>query len=113
MRRIVATVAVTGFLLALGTGVSGAATPTSSAIHEDVVSPRASVSLACSLPQGNYANFDWSNGITSTTIYFNNHCQTAIYVTVHDTNGNDCWLVPVEKSSKVYEPDVTGITEGC
>ncbi|MFJ3762875.1 hypothetical protein [Streptomyces sp. NPDC090080] len=113
MRRTLATAAMTGLLLAFGTGVSGAATPTTSAIHKEVVSPDAGISIACSLPQGNYANFDYSNGITSTTIFYNNHCSSAIYVTVHDTGGNDCWLVPAGKSSKIYKPDVTGITAGC
>ena len=113
MRRTLATAATTGLLLALGTGVSGAATPASSAVHKEVVNPAANISLACTLPQGNLANYSYSNGIATTTIYYNNHCSSAIYVTVHDTGGNDCWLTPTGKSSKIYKPAVTGITEGC
>lgn len=111
MRRIVMTVAVTSFLLALGTGVSGAATQTGSA--EKVVSPKASYSFACTLPQGSYANYSFSDGITSTTIYYNNHCSSGIYVRVHVASGSSCWLTPTGKSSAVFDAGVTSITEGC
>lgn len=113
MRRIVATVAMTGFLLALGTGVSGAATPTDSAIQEKVVSPKASYSFACTLPQGSYANYSFSDGLTSTRIYYNNHCSSGIYVRVHVASGSSCWLTPTGKSSAVFDAGVTSITEGC
>jgi hypothetical protein len=108
MRRILTTVALTSFLLALGTGVSGAATT-----QEKVVSPRASYSFACTLPQGNYANYSFSDGITSTKIYYNNHCQTGIYVRVHTGSGSSCWLTPVGKGSSVFVAGVISITEGC
>lgn len=113
MRRIVTTVAVTSFLLALGTGVSGAATQTGSAAQGEVVSPKASYSFACTLPQGSYANYSFSDGITSTTIYYNNHCSSGIYVRVHVAAGSSCWLTPTGKSSAVFDAGVTGITEGC
>ncbi len=113
MRRTVATVAATGFLLALGTGVSGAATQTGSPAHEQVVSPRASYSFACTLPQGSYANYSFSDGLTSTRIYYNNHCSSGIYVRVHVGTNSSCWLTPTGKSSAVFEAGVTGITEGC
>ncbi|NEB05042.1 hypothetical protein [Streptomyces sp. SID13726] len=112
MRRTVATVAATGFLIALGTGVSSAATQTD-ATHPDVVSPRASYSFACTLPQGNYANYSFSDGITSTTIYYNNHCSSGIYVRVHVAAGSQCWLTPAGKGSSVFDAGVTSITEGC
>ncbi|MGW7425536.1 hypothetical protein ACWGJB_36820 [Streptomyces sp. NPDC054813] len=113
MRRIVATVAATGFLFALGTGVSGAATPTNSGTHDQIVSPKASYSFACTLPQGSYANYSFSDGITSTRIYYNNHCSSGIYVRVHVAAGSSCWLTPTGKSSAVFDAGVTGITEGC
>ncbi|AYC40544.1 hypothetical protein AQI84_34020 [Streptomyces griseorubiginosus] len=113
MRRIVATVAATGFLLALGTGVSSATVQTDSANHPDVVSPKTSYSFACTLPQGNYANYSFSDGLTSTTIYYNNHCNSGIYVRVHTGSGSQCWLTPAGKGSSVFVAGVISITEGC
>lgn len=54
---------------ALGLGLMAVAAPTASAA--DV--KRASI--ACSSPKGANANYSWANGITSVTIYFNNHCS--------------------------------------
>ncbi|WP_181805515.1 hypothetical protein [Streptomyces shenzhenensis] len=111
MRRTVATVAATGFLLALGTGVSAAA-PASPA-HTDVVTPKTSYSFACTLPQGSYANYSFTDGITSTRIYYNNHCSSGIYVRVHFGTTSTCWLTPTGKSSAVFDAGVISITEGC
>lgn len=101
-------------MLALGTGVSGAATPTGSVTHKEVVSPLVvRYSFACTLPQGNYANYSYGDGITSTTIYYNNHCASGIYVRVHVGSSSSCWLTPTGKSSAIFNAGVTGITEGC
>ncbi|WP_255945536.1 hypothetical protein [Streptomyces odontomachi] len=110
MRRIATTAAVTGLLLALGTGASEAATPTLSSASPTLMN---TASFPCTVPQGSSVNYSWTEGITSTTVYYNNHCSSGIYVTMHFNFSSECWLTPVGKGSSIWKPDFSRITEGC
>ena len=103
---------VTGVLLTLGAGIGTAA---ATGTHADTVSPAVSrVSVPCTLPQGASANYSWAGGIETTTIYYNNHCQSSIFVSVHITGrGVDCWNTPKGKGKEVFPQGVNKITEGC
>ncbi|MFD6951329.1 hypothetical protein A6A08_22960 [Nocardiopsis sp. TSRI0078] len=67
-------------------------------------------SFSCEWESGNL-NFSWDNGVSSTRIYYNNHCSDVRYVTVHvyQVNGGErtvCWRVPTGKGSKLFSKGV-------
>ncbi|NGY59916.1 hypothetical protein G7043_13380 [Lentzea sp. NEAU-D13] len=65
--------AVVGAGLALG----GLAAPAASAAPSDDVSVQAvhRKSAKCTSPSGKKINISWGDGSTSTTVYYNNHCN--------------------------------------
>ncbi|MEU8357073.1 hypothetical protein AB0C27_13755 [Nonomuraea sp. NPDC048882] len=40
-------------------------------------------SVRCIKPSGKKTNYSWSDGNSSTTIYFNNHCSHRVYAQLH------------------------------
>ncbi|TDD11769.1 hypothetical protein E1292_04460 [Nonomuraea deserti] len=40
-------------------------------------------STACIKPSGKKTNYSWTNGNSSTTVYFNNHCSHRVYAKLH------------------------------
>ncbi|MEO3803031.1 hypothetical protein [Nonomuraea sp. B1E8] len=40
-------------------------------------------STACIKPRGKKTNYSWTNGNSSTTVYFNNHCSHRVYAELH------------------------------
>ncbi|MEU8395327.1 hypothetical protein AB0C28_09060 [Nonomuraea sp. NPDC048892] len=40
-------------------------------------------SVRCIKPSGKKANYSWSDGNSSTTVYFNNHCSHRVYAQLH------------------------------
>jgi hypothetical protein len=70
------------FVLAMiGTGLAlgGLAAPAASAAPSDDVSVQAThrKSAKCASPEGQKINISWGDGSTSTTVYYNNHCNQA------------------------------------
>ncbi|MEO3867324.1 hypothetical protein ABGB18_00685 [Nonomuraea sp. B12E4] len=63
----------------LGAGPSSAATSPAST---DDAQLKDGYTVLCSDGSGDLANFSWTNGTTSATVYYNNHCAHAVNVTV-------------------------------
>ncbi len=40
-------------------------------------------SVRCIKPSGKKTNYSWSDGNSSTTVYFNNHCSHRVYAQLH------------------------------
>ncbi|WP_165977686.1 hypothetical protein [Nonomuraea diastatica] len=57
------------------TGAVTTATAVAQAVERD--------STACIKPSGRKTNYSWSNGNSSTTVYFNNHCSHRVYAKLH------------------------------
>ncbi|KOV34682.1 hypothetical protein AB0420_07450 [Streptomyces caelestis] len=70
-------------------------------------------SFACSSPKGENINFSWTEGIQSTTIYYNNHCSTSVKVTIAKGSGETCWTVPKGKDKEVFGAGTTVVRKGC
>ncbi|GAA4952098.1 hypothetical protein HD597_005374 [Nonomuraea thailandensis] len=77
-------------------------------------------SVPCSSPKGKWANFSWGEGITTATIYFNNHCSHRLSVKIAFTRKGSvgdksvkyrCMTVNAKTKGKkkfyaaVYKPD--------
>lgn len=81
-----------------------------------------SFSFGCDNGYPNRANFSYSPGTVTTTVYYNNSCSYPVYVTIHmhDKNGqnNHCLTVPKNtKGSKKFQQGLSGtferISKGC
>lgn len=58
-------------------------------------------------------NYSLSDGISSTTVYYTNHCSKAFKVTVHKGPSSQCWSTPKGKGEDVFVAGITRITKGC
>ncbi|MFG1968947.1 hypothetical protein ACGFJC_06455 [Nonomuraea fuscirosea] len=56
-------------------GTTTAATSRTQAVERD--------SVRCIKPSGKKTNYSWSDGNSSTTVYFNNHCSHRVYAQLH------------------------------
>jgi len=64
MNKAIAAVAAS----AIGLGLMAIAAPAANAATHDA-------SIACTSPSGAKANYSWGDGVTTVTVYFNNHCS--------------------------------------
>ncbi|MEV5890167.1 hypothetical protein [Nonomuraea fuscirosea] len=99
---------------ATGTSTSATATSLTQAVERD--------SVRCIKPSGKKTNYSWSDGNSSTTVYFNNHCSHRVYAQLHfkgpagtrkeclATNGG---TKGKKKFSKGLAENLTNITKDC
>lgn len=72
----------------LGIGLAGAVAPSASAATLDAQAVHRA-SISCDKPSGAKANYSWAGGITTVTVYFNNHCshRVAAGIVLEDEDG--------------------------
>lgn len=101
---------------AMGLGLMAAMAPAAdAAVHR--------ASIACVSPKGEKANYSWGDGITTVTVYFNNHCSESVTagVVTKDTDDRQsvyCLKTNGGTSGKKsigigVDEHVTGIKKGC
>lgn len=118
-RKSIRTVAAAGAVLVACSLPFAAAVPAQAAPAGTVGTESVHrVSFTCSKPAGQKANYSWSDGIETTTVYYNNHCSQALKVTLHRTGtpfGNilTCWSTPTKKGSIKFIYGLSAITKGC
>ncbi|GAA1675056.1 hypothetical protein GCM10009733_085090 [Nonomuraea maheshkhaliensis] len=79
-------------LVTCGAAVALLSAPAASATASTTTATGTSTSLAqaverdsvrCIKPSGKKTNYSWSDGNSSTTVYFNNHCSHRVYAQLH------------------------------
>ncbi|MET7297281.1 hypothetical protein ABZS79_35245 [Streptomyces griseoloalbus] len=103
--------AIIGALAALAIPFSASAASATTASPDAAEAFR--YSFSCSSPEGAEANYSFADGITSTTLYYNNHCSAAFKVTLHFGAFEDCFSTPRGKSSAVFREGLISISKGC
>ncbi|TDE55622.1 hypothetical protein E1295_13850 [Nonomuraea mesophila] len=70
-------------------------------------------SFACSSPKGAKLNTSYKPGITSVTVYFNNHCSTKMAISMHyELSDPQCFTVnPKTKGRKKLHDGAITITK--
>jgi hypothetical protein len=58
----------------VGVGFAGVFAPAAQAAEVGTQATH-NASIACSSPKGAKSNYSWGDGITTVTVYFNNHCS--------------------------------------
>jgi hypothetical protein len=101
---------------AVGLGLMAAMAPAA-----DAATHRASI--ACTSPSGAKANYSWGDGVTTVTVYFNNHCSSSVSAGVVTKDTDDRTSVYCLKTNggtsgkkKIdigADEHVTGIKKGC
>ncbi|GAA3196836.1 hypothetical protein GCM10017688_65220 [Streptomyces ramulosus] len=107
MRRALAACAIASLVIPVA-ATSAAAADTGRA---EILGGR--YSFSCSSPKGKKANYSFTDGMSSTTIYYNNHCSKRFKVRVRVGVASQCWSTPRGKGKEIFQAGVLSITKGC
>lgn len=85
-RKLTAALVTCGAAVALLTAPATSATASTSTTTGTTTRLAQAVerdSVRCIKPSGKKTNYSWSDGNSSTTVYFNNHCSHRVYAQLH------------------------------
>ncbi|WP_188196063.1 hypothetical protein [Nonomuraea sp. SYSU D8015] len=127
VRILVAAAVTAGALTTLPGGTAQAVVPVATSAQVTRSTQQAGIkhkaSIKCTTPRGARTNFSWGDGITTVTVYFNNHCSHRVSAKLHIKNsvgGNytECMVTNGgTKGRKKFHIGAAGtlteITKGC